>query len=67
MVRYKSSLEVRMMLTKDEKEYLRKIVKEELDKFEKKQSALFVGMSLNFLKGEHEYKHFLENLLKKLE
>jgi len=56
-----------MMLTKDEKEYLRKIVKEELDKFEKKQSALFIGMSLNFLKGEHEYKHFLENLLKKLE
>jgi len=56
-----------MMLTKDEKEYLRKIVKEELDKFEKKQSALFIGMSLTFLKGEHEYKHFLENLLKKLE
>ncbi len=55
------------MLTKDEKEYLKKIVKEELVKLEKQQKALFIGMSLNFLKGEHEYKHFLENLIEKLE
>jgi len=55
------------MLTKDEKEYLKQIVKEELSKLEKQEKSLFIGMSLNFLKGEHEYKHFLEDLLKKLE
>jgi len=56
-----------MTLTKDEKEYLKEIVKKELDKLKAEQKALFIGMSPNFLKGEHEYKHFLENLLKKLE
>ena len=55
------------MLTKDEKDYLKTIVKEELVKLEKQKKALFIGMSLTFLKGEHEYKHFLENLVKKLE
>ena len=55
------------MLTKDEKEYLRKVVKAELEQFDKKQATLFIGISPNFLKGEHEYKHFLEKLLKKLE
>ena len=55
------------MLTKDEKDYLKAVVKKELENLEKQQKALFVGMSLTFLKGEHEYKHFLENLLKKLE
>lgn len=55
------------MLTKDEKEYLKTIVKDELDKIEKQEKSLFIGMSLNFLKGEHEYKHFLEELIKKLE
>ena len=55
------------MLTKDETAYLRDIVKKELEELEKNQKALFIGMSPNFLKGEHEYKHFLETLLKKLE
>ncbi len=55
-----------MSLTKNEKEYLRKVVKQELDLFDAKQKSMFVEMPLSFLKGEHEYKHFLENLLKKL-
>jgi hypothetical protein len=56
-----------MSLTNDEKAYLKKIVKEELENFDKKKKSLFIGMSLSFLKGEHDYTHFLENLLKKLE
>jgi len=56
-----------MMLTKDDKIVLREMVKHELKDLEKKQKSLFVGMSLSFLKGEHEYKHYLEKLLKKLE
>ena len=56
-----------MMLTKDDKMVLREMVKQELDNVAKNQKRLFVGMSPSFLKGEHEYKHYLEKLLKKLE
>ena len=56
-----------MTLTKDDKMVLREMVKHELVNLEKQQKSLFVGMSLSFLKGEHEYKHYLEELLKKLE
>lgn len=55
------------MLTKDDKLVLHEMVKQELERLKKKQKLLFVGMSLSFLKGEHEYKHFLEKLLKKME
>ncbi|MBD3304639.1 hypothetical protein GF343_05845 [Candidatus Woesearchaeota archaeon] len=56
-----------MALTRDDKKVLREMVKHELANFEKTQKSLFVGMPLTFLKGEHEYKHYLEKLLKKLE
>jgi hypothetical protein len=56
-----------MALTKDDKMVLRELVKQEMETFEKTQKSLFVGMPLTFLKGEHEYKHYLEKLLKKLE
>ncbi|MBW3004976.1 hypothetical protein KY310_04040 [Candidatus Woesearchaeota archaeon] len=56
-----------MTLTKDDKMVLREMVKHEIANLEKKQKSLFVGMPLSFLKGEHEYKHYLEKLLKKLE
>ena len=56
-----------MTLTKDDKMVLREMVKHELENLERKQKSLFVGMSLSFLKGEHEYKHYLEELMKKLE
>ena len=58
---------IKMTLNKDDKMVLREMVKHELENLERKQKILFVGMSLSFLKGEHEYKHYLTGLLKKLE
>ena len=55
------------MLTKDEKEYLKAVVKQDLEKLGKGEKVFLMDMSPSFLKGEHEYKHFLEELLKKLE
>ncbi len=54
------------MLTSDEKEYLRSIVKRELDNFKKTEPTVAREAALKFLKAEHEYGHFLEKLLEKL-
>lgn len=54
-------------MTPDEKKYLRELVKKELEHFKKEKKTLFIAMPVQFLKGEHDYQHFLENLLKKLE
>lgn len=56
-----------MVLTKDEKGFLKRLVKQEFDEFIKNKKTFLWENSPSFLKGEHEYKHFLENLLKKLE
>lgn len=56
-----------MTLTNDEKGFLKKLVKQELDAFVENKKTLLWENSPSFLKGEHEYKHFLENLLRKLE
>jgi len=56
-----------MALKKDEKVFLKKLVKQELDAFKRDKKTLLWENSPSFLKGEHEYKHFLENILKKLE
>ena len=53
--------------TKDEKEFLKELVKREHDHFVREQKSIFVDLPLTFLKGEHTYDHFLEDLLKKLE
>lgn len=55
-----------MTLTPDEKNYLKMIVQQELDHFAREQKTLFLDMPPGFLKGGHDYKHFLEQLLKKL-
>ncbi len=55
-----------MTLTANEKKYLKAIVQKELAHFTKEQKTLFLDMPISFLKGEHDYKHFLEELLKKL-
>jgi len=54
------------MLNKNEKTYLNQVVTRELEKVKKTKKGLFIGMSKEFLKAEHEYEHFLENLIKKL-
>jgi len=55
------------MLTNDEKNYLKDLVKRELELFKKEQKMTVLWSELSFLKAEHEYGHFLEGLLEKLE
>ena len=54
------------MLTSDEKEYLRSIVKKELAHLKKEEPTVARDAALKFLKAEHEYGHFLEKLMEKL-
>jgi len=54
------------MLTQDEKNYLKELVKRELDKFSKEGKAASYDVAVKFLKAEHEYGHFLEELMEKL-
>ncbi len=53
------------MLTKQEKEYLAELLKKELKHFNQ-EGKTAMDSAPGFLKAEHEYKHFLENLLKKI-
>jgi hypothetical protein len=55
-----------MTLTAQEKKYLRLILEKELKHFKKDKSTMLLDLPVIFLKGEHDYKHFLENLIKKL-
>ena len=55
-----------MTLTAQEKKYLKSIVEQEVAHFERDKKTVLSDMSVSFLKGEHDYKHFLEALLKKL-
>ena len=54
------------MLSKDEKDYLKAIVKKELARFQKEGKIASGDAAVKFLKAEHEYGHFLENLLENL-
>lgn len=54
------------MLTNLEKEFLRALVKREQEEFAKTKKSLFMGMSPQFLKAEHEFADFLSELEKKL-
>jgi hypothetical protein len=56
-----------MTLTPDEKKYLRDAVQKELDHFVRDNKTLLIDNPVSFLKGGHDYKHFLEQLLKKLQ
>ncbi len=53
--------------TKDEKEFLKELVKRERNHFVREKKSVFIDLPLTFLKGEHTYDHFLEGLLKKME
>ncbi|MBN2112071.1 hypothetical protein JW707_03135 [Candidatus Woesearchaeota archaeon] len=53
------------MLTDTEKEYLRKLIEKDLEKFQTEEKGI-VDMSPGFLKGEEEYEEFLKRLLEKL-
>jgi hypothetical protein len=54
-----------MTLTAMETKYVRLLIEKELEHFKREEVTLF-DVDTTFLKGEHEYQHFLEALLKKL-
>ncbi|MEM3154534.1 MAG: hypothetical protein QW165_03130 [Candidatus Woesearchaeota archaeon] len=54
------------MLTKDEKEYLKELVRRELEHFRKDGKIASQDATVRFLKAEHDYGHFLEKILEKL-
>lgn len=55
------------MLTKLEKEFLVFVIDKEKEYFEKRKKSLMVDMPVQFLKAEHEYSDFLDNLKSKLD
>ncbi len=55
-----------MVLSADEKRYLRMVVERELTAFRKEAKTQYRDAAAPLLKAEHEYGHFLEALLKKL-
>jgi len=55
------------MFSDDEKKYLKELLKRELDSFRKGQKTTANDSAVGFLKAEHEYGHFLEKLLEKLQ
>lgn len=55
-----------MTLTPQENKYLKEIVQKELAHFQRDKKTMFIDLPVSFLKGEHDYQHFLEELLKKL-
>jgi len=54
-----------MVLNKNEKRYLANLVKKSLEHFRREQSQL-VDVDVSFLKAEHNFGDFLEELLEKL-
>jgi len=55
------------MFSNDEKEFLKDLVKRDLEHFKKEEKTVAMESALKFLKAEHEYGHFLEKLLEKLQ
>lgn len=54
------------MFTEIEKDYLKRLVKKDLERFKSEEKDIISDMSPTFLKGEKEYGAFLKDLLKKL-
>ncbi len=55
-----------MMLSKEEKEYLKSLVLKDFEHFKREKKTLLVDLPVRFLKGEHELEHFFNELVKKL-
>ena len=54
------------MFTELEREYLRKLVQKDLERFKSEEEDILSDMSPAFLKGEKEYEEFLKKLIEKL-
>lgn len=56
------------MFSNDEKQFLKELVKRDLENFKKSQKIPGdMEASVRFFKAAHEYGHFLEKLLEKLQ
>jgi len=55
-----------MNLTNDEKEFIRHVVKQKKEHFDKEKGIAKEDATLAFIKAEAQYEIFLEKLLKKL-
>lgn len=56
----------KMALTKNEKDYLKALVKRQLKHFKKEKDIAAEDAQIKFMAAEEQYEQFLENLLKKL-
>ena len=54
------------MFSKEEKEFLKALIKRELEHFRREEKTAAMEAAVKFLKAEHEYGHFLEKLLEKI-
>ncbi len=54
------------MFTDDEKQYLKKLVEKDLEKFTAEEETIITNISPGFLKGEKKYEDFLRELIEKL-
>ena len=54
------------MFSNEEKEYLKIVLKRELENFKKEGKTASMDAAVGFLKAEHEYGHFLERLMEKI-
>ncbi len=55
------------MFSNDENAYLKALIQRELEHFRKEEKIGDMEASVKFLKAAHEYGHFLEKLLAKLQ
>ena len=54
------------MLTDEEKQYLKKLVENDLKRFKAEEETIITNVSPGFLKGEKKYEDFLKELIEKL-
>lgn len=54
------------MVTDIEKQYLKKLVEKDLERFTEEEKGIISDMSPGFLKGEKDYEAFLKELIRKL-
>lgn len=54
-------------LTPQEKKFLKELVKRELEHYVREKKTLLVDVPVSFLKAGHDYKHFLDEIIRKLD
>ena len=55
------------MFTKQEKEYLKTLVKHQLEMLQKENKTIIENPAPQFVAAEEQFEHFLKDLIKKME